>query len=266
MRKIDINDIRIDGGTQGREVIDQATVYSYRDSMKEGDEFPRLFTVFDGATYWLVDGFHRYQAMRLLGIKQVEVDYKPGTMEEAQVLSFGQNGKHGKPRTNADKRKIVLAALEHPLTKHKSNNEIAAICCVSTSFVSAIKNPDAKQKQRENLEKHFEKKRKSKETIPDQNSQASSLTTDAQQLNVGMTPDDEEMKATELAIQQNMEIINKMLDEDDALKVAYEEIQRLTHQNSLLSLRIDGLMVEKNSAIDMVKKLQKENDKLKGKK
>ena len=56
------------------------------------------------------------------------------------------------------------------------------------------------------------------------------------------------------------------LDEDDALKVAYEEIQRLTHQNSLLSLRIDGLMVEKNSAIDMVKKLQKENDKLKGKK
>ena len=65
MRKIDINDIRIDGGTQCREVIDQATVYSYRDSMKEGDEFPRLFTVFDGATYWLVDGFHRYQAMRL---------------------------------------------------------------------------------------------------------------------------------------------------------------------------------------------------------
>ena len=31
--------------------------------MKEGDEFPRMFAVYDGSTYWLVDGFHRYTTM-----------------------------------------------------------------------------------------------------------------------------------------------------------------------------------------------------------
>ena len=98
MRKISIDDIRIDGNTQGRVVIDQPTVRNYVDDMKEGDVFPPLSTVFDGTVYWLVDGFHRYHAYKIIGIKDVEVDYKPGTQEEAQVMSFGMNGKHGKAR------------------------------------------------------------------------------------------------------------------------------------------------------------------------
>ena len=170
-------------------------------------------------------------------------------------------------RSNEDKKRVVLAALEHPLTKGKSNYEIAKICCVSQSFVAAIKDPKVKEKQNSIKQKSSDKQSKARQEIVEQKGQDTSLTSIPHSENgLGATPDDEEMKATELAIQQNMEIINKMLDEDDALKVAYEEIQRLTHQNSLLSLRIDGLMVEKNSAIDMVKKLQKENDKLKGKK
>ena len=37
-------------------------------------------------------------------------------------------------------------------------------------------------------------------------------------------------------------------------------------RNSQLEMRINALMNERNAAVDMVKKLQKENDKLKGKK
>ena len=63
-----------------------------------------------------------------------------------------------------------------------------------------------------------------------------------------------------------METLHKMLEADDALKFAHEEIQRLNLRNSQLEMRINALMNERNAAVDMVKKLQKENDKLKGKK
>ena len=88
MKKVKLDAIRIDGGTQGRVVIDQPTVYSYLEHMKEGDEFPRMFAVYDGTTYWLVDGFHRYHAYKLLGIKDIEIDYKAGyaTRSASDVL------------------------------------------------------------------------------------------------------------------------------------------------------------------------------------
>ena len=95
MTKVDINLIRIDGGTQCRTVIDQPTVYSYLERMKEGDEFPLMETMFDGETYWLVDGFHRYHAFKLLGIKEVEIKAKLGTLQDAQVEALRANSDHG---------------------------------------------------------------------------------------------------------------------------------------------------------------------------
>ena len=58
----------------------------------------------------------------------------------------------------------------------------------------------------------------------------------------------------------------QLLESDDALAMAYEEIKRLNYLNAQLEVCINGLMNEKNEAIKMVKALQKENDKLKGKK
>ena len=157
MKKVKIDDIRIDGGTQGRAVIDQTTVYSYLEHMKEGDEFPKMFAFYDGATYWLVDGFHRYHAYKLMGIKEIEIAYKPGTLEEAQVYSFGVNATHGKPRTTEDKRKVVLEALEHPLLQGKSDREIAKICHVSHPFVASVRNPEVKTRQDKNRAKSAKK-------------------------------------------------------------------------------------------------------------
>ena len=270
MKKVKLDAIRIDGGTQGRVVIDQPTVYSYLEHMKEGDEFPRMFAVYDGTTYWLVDGFHRYHAYKLLGIKDIEIDYKPGTLQEAQVMSFGVNGKHGKPRTNEDKRKVVEEALVHPLTMHKTDAEIARICSVSRSFVGSVRNPETKKKQKENVEKHYKKKVKEQESCssttsePPKEVQKDSLP-DIDP-NAGATPDEDEIRASELAQQADIETMYKLLESDDALKTAHEEIKRLNHLNSQLEIRINGLMAEKNEAIKLVKKLQKENDKLKGKK
>jgi hypothetical protein len=270
MKKIKITDIRIDGGTQGRMVIDQQTVQNYLECMNNGDIFPPMDTVFDGVTYWLVDGFHRYHAYMLCNTKDIDVNYKPGTLEEAQVMSFGVNGKHGKPRTNEDKRKVVLAALEHPLTKNLSIYEIAKICCVSRPFVSAIANPKVAEKQKESRNKSAKKKLINEECgISTTNPIRSENETVAPEVRVnpyeGSTPDDEEMKALELANESDMIMMHELLGSSDALQTAYDQIKKLNHENAQLSIRIKGLMNEKNEAIKMVKDLQKQLERLKTK-
>ena len=270
MKKIKIDDLRIDGGTQGRSVIDQPTVYNYLEHMKEGDEFPRMFAVYDGATYWLVDGFHRYHAYKLLGIKEISIDYKPGTLEEAQVLSFGVNGTHGKPRTNEDKRKVVLAASEHPLTKHKSDYEIAKICAVSRSFVASVRNPEVKERQKKNRERSEEKRvlndqKRSPTTLSESPAPAEIPQRDPNPHD-GDAPSQEEIEAAEEALKADQDMMYKMLESDDALKVAVDENKRLNLRVAQLEARLRGLMNERNEAVKMVKSLQKQIDKMKAKK
>jgi predicted nucleic acid-binding Zn-ribbon protein len=52
------------------------------------------------------------------------------------------------------------------------------------------------------------------------------------------------------------------LESDDALATAHAEIKRLNHLNAQLDVRLHGLMNERNEAVKLCKKLQKENDKL----
>lgn len=264
MKKIKIDAIRIDGGTQCRLVIDQPTVYSYLESMKEGDEFPLMETVFDGSTYWLTDGFHRYHAFKLLGIKEIEVKYKPGTLQDAQIEALKANGKHGKPLTNEDKRNKVEMALKIEGFDKKTDYEIAKICGVSKPFVAAIRNPIAKEKQSEAMLKHVAKK--AKEIKVNSNLITKGKPLDEPDPYAGQAPDDDEIKASELAFEADQEVLYKLLESDDVLATAHAEIKRLNHLNSQLEIQVRGLMNQSNVQIKMIKQLQKENDKLKGKK
>ena len=54
-----------------------------------------------------------------------------------------------------------------------------------------------------------------------------------------------------------------MLEADDALATAYEEIKRLTFLNAQMEIRIAALMTEKNEAIKDAKRAQAQYDKIK---
>jgi len=266
---VKLNDIRIDGGTQGRVVIDQQHVYHMVEMMKEGYEFDPIDTNFDGVTYWLVDGFHRYHAYKLMGIKEVTLKYVPGTQAEAVIRSYGVNARHGLPRSFDDKKKVVEEALANPDLKDKSNYEIAKICVVSQSFVAGVKDPEKKKKQKEAKERHIQKKAEeitSQTSSPENTSQTSSeKTTPVAPVDptAGEAPDDDELKANELAVQADMEAMYKLLESDDALATAHAEVKRLNHLVSQLQVRISVLMREKNAAIDMVKEYQAKEKKAK---
>lgn len=263
MKMVKLESIRIDGGTQYRDQINQDVVKDYAEKMREGESFPPLETVFDGVTHWLVDGFHRYFASHDLGFKEVQINYKPGTQEEAQLIAMGVNAGHGLQRNNATKRKVVEAALAHPSLQGVSNVHIAKLCKVSDTFVASVRNPEMKKKQAEKIERHFEKKLHERGLTEGDvvvNTPQVSLT-EAPQVD-GSEPDAAELLANEMAMQADRELMNKLLDSDDALKTAHEELTRLNFLNGQLQVRISSLMTEKNEAIAQCKKLQKQLDKV----
>lgn len=134
--KLKLNNIRIDGGTQPREDIDEEIVSEYANAMMEGESFPDVVVFNDGAKYWLADGFHRYHASNKLGYLEINAEIKSGTKRDAVLYSVSANSKHGLRRTNADKRKAVLTLLNDEEWSEWSDREIARHCEVSNDMVS----------------------------------------------------------------------------------------------------------------------------------
>jgi ParB-like chromosome segregation protein Spo0J len=92
--------------------------------------------VFDGAEYWLVDGFHRRWAAVKAKVKQFKCRIVQGTREDARWLSYSVNIEHGLRRTNEDKKKAVVAALKHPKGATMSDGKIAEHVGVSDRMVA----------------------------------------------------------------------------------------------------------------------------------
>lgn len=139
MKKIKLSEIAIDGGTQQRESINDAEVEIYAEAMRCGAQFPPVVLFFDGAQYWLADGFHRYHAYRIAPITEILADVRNGTCREARLFSAGANGAHGMRLTNADKRKAVMVLLDDKEWSEWSNRDIAKHCHVTHTFVNNIR-------------------------------------------------------------------------------------------------------------------------------
>ena len=263
MKVLKFSQIRIDGGTQMRVSINQDKVSEYAEKMRENAKFPPLKATFDGTVYWLYDGFHRYFAAQAAGATTIEVDYKPGTMEDAQDLALGANDDHGLPRSNEDKRKAVETALAMERHAKKSDREIARLCKVSHTLVAAVRNPEVKKQQTKNNLKSLEKSLAKDEDTGVSSTGVSSTPDPKVELTQDYGPDEQELKANELAQQADLEAMNKLLESDDALATAHAEVKRLNHLVSQLQVRISVLMREKNVAIDMVKEYQAKEKKAK---
>ena len=132
-------DIRIDGGTQSREKMNEFTITDYTEAYLNGAVFPPLEVFYDGIDYYLVDGFHRYFMYQRANVKEAEVKILKGTLRDAQFYSLGVNDDHGLRRSNADKRKAVRIALDDLEWQDLSDNQIAKACKVSNTFVANIK-------------------------------------------------------------------------------------------------------------------------------
>ena len=137
--KLKLKDIRIDGQTQSREYISEDVVKEYAELLLEDIEFPPIEVFFDGANYYLADGFHRFFANKKAGFLDVEANVHEGTRRDAVLFSVGANAVHGLRRTNEDKRKAILTLLNDIEWGEWSDSEIARQCCVSHVTVGRVR-------------------------------------------------------------------------------------------------------------------------------
>jgi hypothetical protein len=260
---VPVSILRTDGGTQYRNSTDEGTVEQYKISMKDGTLFPPIDTVFNGQHHWVYDGFHRLAAISLLGKPTIAVRYIEGDLADAQLLALTVNAQHGLPRDLATKRKIGLAAIHNPLLENCSNYELAKITGLSAPYIQGLRDPDTKLRQQYARDKAAAKRIKQEVTNPITPEPDCNPITPEPKIDSGSEPSKEELEANELAMQADMGIMYKLLESDEPLKLAHEEITRLNHRNGQLEARLHGLMNERNEAVKMVKSLQKQVDKLK---
>lgn len=131
--------IRLDGDTQPREQIDEATVAEYAEAMGDGATFPAVVVFNDGSARWLADGFHRFHATRAAGLPTILVEEHAGTRRDAVLYGFQANIKHGLRETRADKRRKIEVMLRDDEWVCWSNSEIARRCGVTDKTVASVR-------------------------------------------------------------------------------------------------------------------------------
>lgn len=243
--KLKLDKIVINQGTQARAEIDQKTVTEYAENMMNGDVFPPLTVFYDGINYYLVDGFHRYFAYKNIVRKEVDVEVHNGTLHNAFQFSLGVNSKHGRRRTNADKKNVVMLAFNDFETSLLSLREIAKICDVSHSYIASMKEMLDAEKE--------PKKQKPKEdpfvdTAKERSPKHEEVDTEFNE--------DDQIDAL-LVAQKELEEENAKLQDKLALKamegtpeekaLAKETIEELREEVTRLQRELDSMTISRNS-------------------
>ena len=136
---IEIKSLRRDGGTQPRAGILTEIVDNYAEALVDGAEFPPVVVFYDGAEYWLADGFHRAEAHIMAGIAEIEAEVRQGARRDAVLFSTGANATHGLPRTREDKWRAVSTLLLDDEWSKWSDREIARKTGTAHPFVGAVR-------------------------------------------------------------------------------------------------------------------------------
>jgi hypothetical protein len=138
---LQLDEIRRDGGTQPRAAIDWKHVKLLEEQMEDGKELEPVTVFYDGESYWLADGFHRFSAHRNQCKEAIDCFIHSGSRRDAVLYSVGANADHkpALPRSREDKRRAVMTLLQDPEWQEWSNCQIAKACRVDEKTVRNIR-------------------------------------------------------------------------------------------------------------------------------
>jgi hypothetical protein len=128
--------IQVDHDIQIREATNTDVINEYADNL---ENLPPITVFYDGKTYWLADGFHRFAAATKLNRMKIACEVINGTKREAILYACGANSGHGLRRTNEDKRRAVERLLADEEWASWTDNRIAKAAGVSQPFVGSIR-------------------------------------------------------------------------------------------------------------------------------
>lgn len=132
-QRIEIGCLEMHKQTQSRQAINLKLIDEYAEAMAIDSSFPPIEIVSDGATAWVVDGWHRLIASQKLNLKAVVANITAGNLADAVWQAASSNRLHGQRRSNSDKARAVMLALE--AKPNASAKEVAHHCGVSGEMV-----------------------------------------------------------------------------------------------------------------------------------
>jgi hypothetical protein len=133
-----IDQIRRDGGTQIRVEFDETTADEFAELLMDGHEFPPVTVFWDGADYWLADGFHRMRAHERAWRLEIAADVRQGSRRDAILYAVGANAAHGIRRSDRDKRNAVETLLKDEEWLAKGFRWIGRQAAVSEGLVRRV--------------------------------------------------------------------------------------------------------------------------------
>lgn len=284
MAKLELTKIRIDGGTQPRAELNQATVAEYAEVMTAGGNLPPPTVFHDGTDHWLADGFHRFFAHRKIGALTIEVEVIQGTQRDAVLYAVGANAAHGLRRTKEDRRKAVLTLLQDAEWSAWSDREIARRCSVEHRLVASVRASLAAPSLVQNTsEKSDTGASAGERTYTTKHGTTAKMKTagiseaakdraaprDKSAETPGQTEALSEAKSL-LAEQSSMldeaqaeiESLSKVVDASDQMAEARRQIKQLQAENRTLRERLAGVMEESAEAKRIAKSLRAKLDKI----
>jgi ParB-like chromosome segregation protein Spo0J len=137
--EFNIDNIERDEKLQVREHLDQATIDDYAEEMKAGAKFPPVEIFYDGTSYYLADGWHRFKAALSINATNIRANVRSGSRRDAVLHAAGSNSKHGLRRTRADKRKAVGLLLHDEECRGWSDRKLADQAGVDHKTVASVR-------------------------------------------------------------------------------------------------------------------------------
>jgi ParB-like chromosome segregation protein Spo0J len=229
-------------------------------------------TIYEGK---VIDGWHRYTVANELGMPCPEVDLPEGVDPRNFVLAQNKTRRHitksqmaisfakvyewapeGKPLNTAPSAELKTAqqlAEMSGVGKRTIEQAKKVIKSGSEKVVKAVADGKISAKRGAQIAKLDKSKQ---DAAIDQPSEPKPSILD------GNAPDEDELRANEFAMEADRKLINAMLEADEPMKVLHEEVTRLNYLVAQKDTRIASLMNEKNTAVKMVKDLQRQLDKI----
>ncbi len=107
-----LSNITLDRRLMIRSHLDGDTVGRYREIIAD---LPPVAIFNDSETYWLADGFHRWEAAQLEGLSEIAVVVREGTFNNALEHAAIANTQHGKNLTREEYKTATFALKQvHP--------------------------------------------------------------------------------------------------------------------------------------------------------
>lgn len=268
MKKVEIEVVRIDGGTQSRAELNETVVADYAEAIQAGASFPPVTVFHDGADYWLADGFHRYFAAKKAGLAEIDAELVKGSKRDAVLHSLGANTAHGLRRSNADKRKAVETLLADAEWALMSDREAARTCGVTHPFVASVRSSLVTVTSENDQKRTYTTKHGTTATMDtarigkrdaesDSAPQPPSLPIAADEAD-DYGPSAQEIADAEEEIRRTQESFNRLIEADDKFAAATAEIKRLQNVVIVVERQRDGYMNEANEWKRRYLKLKRE--------